>query len=100
MVQHHHEHFNGNGYPDGLSGESIPLGARVITVADSFDAMTSDRPYRQALSFDKAFEELKRESGRHFDPDLVELFIAHVGEVLADDGLALAANAANSKAPG
>lgn len=77
IVRHHHEHFDGGGYPDGLAGTAIPLGARIISVADSFDAMTSDRPYRQALTKDKAINELKRCAGTQFDPDVVDVFINH-----------------------
>lgn len=71
----HHERYDGSGYPDGLKGESIPLFARIISVADAYDAMTTDRPYRKALTPDQAFEELRRSSGRHFDPSVVEAFI-------------------------
>lgn len=82
MVRHHHEHFDGAGYPDELSGTLIPLGARIIAVADSFDAMTSNRPYRQALSRAKALEELTRAAGAQFDPIVVEAFVCHIGELL------------------
>ena len=75
-IRHHHERWDGRGYPDGLAGTQIPLGARVITVADAYDAMTSDRPYRKALSSEIALAELRRGAGRQFDPDLVEAFIA------------------------
>jgi HD-GYP domain-containing protein (c-di-GMP phosphodiesterase class II) len=75
-IRHHHERWDGRGYPDGLAGTQIPLGARVITVADAYDAMTSDRPYRAALSPEIALAELRRGAGRQFDPDLVEAFIA------------------------
>lgn len=75
IVRHHHEHYDGCGYPDGLTGERIPLGARIISVADSFDAMTSDRPYRQALSSERALEELKTCAGAQFDPNVVDAFI-------------------------
>jgi HD-GYP domain-containing protein (c-di-GMP phosphodiesterase class II) len=74
-IRHHHERWDGRGYPDGLAGTQIPLGARVITVADAYDAMTSDRPYRKALSSEIALAELRRGAGRQFDPDLVETFI-------------------------
>ena len=74
-IRHHHERWDGRGYPDGLAGTQIPLGARVITVADAYDAMTSDRPYRKALSSEIALAELRRGAGRQFDPDLVEAFI-------------------------
>ena len=75
-IRHHHERWDGRGYPDGLAGTHIPLGARVITVADAYDAMTSDRPYRAALPPEIALAELRRGAGRQFDPDLVEAFIA------------------------
>ena len=74
-IRHHHERWDGRGYPDGLAGTQIPLGARVITVADAYDAMTSDRPYRKALSPEIALAELRRGAGRQIDPDLVETFI-------------------------
>jgi hypothetical protein len=73
-VRHHHENFDGSGYPDGLAGENIPIGARIIMVADTADAMTTDRPYRAALSFDEVLAELDRYSGMQFDPQLVKLF--------------------------
>lgn len=75
-VKHHHEKFNGRGYPDGLKGEEIDLTARIIAVADSFDAMTTNRPYRQGLSLDEAFEELRKYSGSQFDPAIVDAFFA------------------------
>ncbi len=70
-VLHHHEHWDGSGYPDGLAGEEIPLGSRVILVADAFDAMTTDRTYRPALGPQDALVELRRRSGVQFDPDAV-----------------------------
>ncbi|MDY0002559.1 MAG: HD-GYP domain-containing protein, partial [Polyangia bacterium] len=76
VVKHHHEHFDGGGYPDGLAGEAIPLAARIICVADSFDAMTSDRPYRPALARTDAIAELVRNKGGQFDPRIVDLFVA------------------------
>lgn len=75
-VKHHHEKFNGRGYPDGLKGEEIDITARIIAVADSFDAMTTNRPYRQGLSLDEAFEELRKYSGSQFDPQVVDAFFA------------------------
>ena len=75
VVRHHHEHFDGAGYPDGLSGGEIPMGARIIAVADAFQAMTADRPYRKALTAEQALAELQISSGSQFDPDVVAAFI-------------------------
>jgi response regulator RpfG family c-di-GMP phosphodiesterase len=74
IVRSHHERWDGAGYPDALAGEQIPPGARIFAVADALDAMTSDRPYRQALSWSAAAEEIAAQSGRHFDPDVAEAF--------------------------
>jgi HD-GYP domain-containing protein (c-di-GMP phosphodiesterase class II) len=74
-VKHHHEKYDGSGYPDGLVGEEIPMTARIITVTDSFDAMIEDRPYRKALTPADAVNELIRLSGKQFDPKLIEPFI-------------------------
>ncbi len=74
-VRHHHEWYNGNGYPDRLSGDNIPLAAAIISLADSFDAMTSDRPYRRALSPQEALEAIVQNSGRQFHPEFVRLFL-------------------------
>lgn len=71
----HHERYDGKGYPLGLKGEEIPRAARIILIADTFDAMTSTRPYRKGLPYDVAFEELLQFSGTQFDPNLVKLFI-------------------------
>jgi putative nucleotidyltransferase with HDIG domain len=73
MIRHHHENFDGSGYPDGLDREQIPIGARIIMIADTIDAMTTDRPYRKALPLNRVFEELTKYAGRQFDPKLVEL---------------------------
>ena len=70
-VRHHHENYDGSGYPLGLAGEAIPVAARVIMLADTMDAMTTDRPYRKALTYERVVEELRRYSGRQFDPELV-----------------------------
>jgi HD-GYP domain-containing protein (c-di-GMP phosphodiesterase class II) len=75
IVRHHHERWDGRGYPDGLSQDQIPQIARVVAVADAFDAMTSDRPYRRALTASMAFEELHRGAGTHFDPACVHAFL-------------------------
>jgi len=71
----HHERYDGKGYPRGLKGEDIPFRSRIIAIADSYDAMTTDRPYRDALSSKQAYEEIKRNSGTQFDPDLVRVFL-------------------------
>jgi HD-GYP domain-containing protein (c-di-GMP phosphodiesterase class II) len=73
-VRSHHERWDGKGYPDGIAGTDIPLGARVFAVADSLDAMTSDRPYRSALRWDDASEEILAQAGKQFDPDVVDAF--------------------------
>jgi HD-GYP domain-containing protein (c-di-GMP phosphodiesterase class II) len=80
IILHHHERFDGHGYPYGLKKEKIPLEVRVITIADSFDAMTSDRPYRKALPMAEVVEEFRRNAGTQFDPHLVKLFLGIVGE--------------------
>ena len=74
IVRHHHERFDGKGYPDGLSGDAIPLGARIFCIADTLDAMTADRPYRAALSMPDAIEEVHRCRGTQFDPAVVDAF--------------------------
>ena len=78
IVRHHHERWDGAGYPDGLTGEEIPLTARIMTLADSFEAMREDRQYRKSLTREQAIERLRQERGRIFDPYLVELFLAHL----------------------
>ena len=75
MVLYHQEWYNGQGYPEGLSGEEIPLGARIVAIIDAWDAMTSDRPYRKALLREKAIAELKNGAGTQFDPRAVEAFL-------------------------
>ena len=82
-IRHHHERFDGKGYPYGLAGESIPLPARILAVADSYEAMTSDRPYRRALSDEQAISELERCSGTQFDPGIVEAFLRALGRAPA-----------------
>jgi len=72
-IRNHHENYDGTGYPDGLAGEGIPIGARIIMIADTIDAMTTDRPYRKALTLQKALEELSKYAGHQFDPNLVDL---------------------------
>jgi ribonuclease P protein subunit RPR2 len=79
IVRSHHERWDGRGYPDGLAGNDIPLGARIFAVADTLDAMTSDRPYRAAQSWDVAVAEIVGERGKQFDPDVVDAFRASDG---------------------
>lgn len=76
VVLYHHEHYNGQGYPYGLAGEDIPLEARIFSLADTVDAITSDRPYRRGRSFEQARREVERYSGSQFDPNLVEVFLS------------------------
>ena len=78
IIRHHHERYDGRGYPAGLKGKEIPYLSRIISLADSFDAMTSDRPYRDGMSIEKAVEEIERCKGSQFDPELAEIFIHHV----------------------
>jgi len=75
LVRSHHEWFNGRGYPDGVAGEAISLGARIIAVADAFDAMTNDRPYRRAYTAEASARELAACAGTQFDPEVVEAFL-------------------------
>ncbi len=77
MIRHHHERIDGSGYPDGLAGQSIPLGARIIAVADTFDAITSRRPYRRARKHKDALDILKQEAGTQLDPDVVRAFLSY-----------------------
>jgi len=74
-IKYHHERYDGNGYPSGIKGKSIPLGARILCVADAFDAMLSDRPYRKGLRMDQVISELKKNAGTQFDPDTVNAFL-------------------------
>lgn len=75
IVRHHHERYDGKGYPDGLAKKQIPMGARILCTTDAFDAMTSERPYRPKLSLKKAIQELKVNAGTQFDPEIVKLFL-------------------------
>ena len=75
LVYAHHENFDGSGYPLGLRGEAIPLGARIFAIADTLDAITSKRPYRKRLSFAQARKEIARCAGSQFDPHIVEVFL-------------------------
>jgi putative two-component system response regulator len=80
IVRAHHERWDGAGYPDGLSGDGIPIGARIVSIVDAHDAMTHDRPYRARLSDEEARAEVLRHSGTQFDPDLVQLFVANLDQ--------------------
>ncbi len=85
IIRHHHEHYGGGGYPDGLKGEEIPLESRIIAVADAFDAMTSDRPYRRALSVSKAIEILEKNENMQWDPKIVRVAVEVFREMFADE---------------
>lgn len=82
IVKAHHERFDGKGYPKGLMGDQIPIGARIFTIADAFDAMTSDRPYRKALTLEMAREEVVKHSGTQFDPQVVQAFLLVFDEIV------------------
>jgi len=84
-VKHHHEHYDGTGYPDGIKGEKIPLPSRIILLADAFDAMTTDRPYREALTRKDAFQRINQGRGKQFDPRIVDVFFALAEEGYVDD---------------
>jgi HD-GYP domain-containing protein (c-di-GMP phosphodiesterase class II) len=84
IVYAHHEKWDGTGYPRGIAGEDIPVGARIFSVVDAFDAMTFDRPYSKAIPFDAAKTELKRCAGSHFDAAVVEAFL-RVPEALLEE---------------
>jgi len=85
-VLHHHERWDGHGYPHGLSGEQIPLGSRIILVVDAYDAMTSDRVYRSRVTHEVAIAELERNAGAQFDPRVVSVFVQSVAR---EEALAL-----------
>ena len=78
----HHEKWDGTGYPTGLKGEDIPLMARIAALADVFDALTTERPYKKAWPVEEAVQLLREQSGRHFDPELVELFLGQLPAIL------------------
>jgi HD-GYP domain-containing protein (c-di-GMP phosphodiesterase class II) len=81
IILHHHERFAGKGYPSGLIGEHIPIEARIVSIADVFDALYSDRPYRKAFDFDRTIEIMHEITETHFDPQLMELFLPIVEEI-------------------
>jgi putative two-component system response regulator len=82
VAKYHHEKWDGSGYPNGLSGEDIPLSARIVAIADVFDALTSVRPYKKAWSVEKAMALIESEAGSHFDPILVPKFKDCLPEIL------------------
>ncbi len=84
IVRHHHERHDGSGYPDGLTGDGIPIGSRVVAVADVYDALTSDRPYRRRMSHDDALGAIRHEGGRTLDPRLTTLFLDLVADAPPD----------------
>lgn len=84
IVRAHHERWDGGGYPDGLEGERIPVGARIVGIVDAHDAMTHDRPYRSRLTDDQAVEELLRHRGAQFDPELTDLYIDNLERIAAE----------------
>lgn len=75
IIRHHRDKYSGNGYPCGIQGEKIPLGSRIIAIADTYDAMTTDRPYRQRFSHDAGVAEIQKHSGTQFDNKLVDVFM-------------------------
>lgn len=75
MIRHHHERYDGKGYPDGLAGDAIPLGARILTIVDSFSAIVDRRVYREGKSLDDALIEIQRNAGTQFDPTIVPIFL-------------------------
>jgi two-component system response regulator RpfG len=81
IALNHHEKFNGDGYPHALKGDSIPLEARIVAIADVFDALVSDRPYKKSWPIEKAIEYISEERGEHFDPDCAEAFLSELQEV-------------------
>ena len=87
VVLHHHERFNGGGYPHGLKGSEIPIGARIVAVADAYHAMVHDRPYKKSVSHGGALAELRRNAGTQFDPEVVRIFCAAYAEGVPPDGL-------------
>lgn len=80
-MRHHHERWDGGGYPDGLAGEAIPLLSRILAVVDSFDAMTTERPYKRALNKQEAIRELLENAGKQFDPKVTEVMIQLLNEM-------------------
>lgn len=99
IVRASHERWDGRGYPDGLAGEAIPLGARIIAACDAYEAMTSDRVYRRSLSREEALQELLAEAGRQFDPTVVDVLVQELGALQAEQARASAASEARHRDP-
>jgi putative two-component system response regulator len=104
----HHEKWNGKGYPQGLAGEDIPIAARIVGIADVFDALTSKRPYKDPYPIDKAWDIIKNERAEHFDPDITDVFLKHMDQIAkikaevgstATKGLLTKAHGERSRAP-
>jgi HD-GYP domain-containing protein (c-di-GMP phosphodiesterase class II) len=87
ILRHHHERHDGSGYPDGLRGAMIPIGARIVAIADIYDALTSDRPYRTRLSHAEAVRRLGEQAGRTLDPDLTALCVRLTDDAAAEHAL-------------
>ena len=85
IVRHHHERYDGTGYPDGLKSQEIPIGARIMAVADAYDSIVSERPYRKGASHKYAVKEIIRCSGTHFDPEVVEHFLEISSTLAAEE---------------
>ena len=96
---HHHERWDGGGYPDGMKCDEIPLEARIISVADSLDAMISDRQYRKGFPLSKALDELRRGKGTQFDPDLVDILLGLIEKMGAEQFLEETGAKRNSEPP-
>src|SRR5205814_8073542 len=86
LFMSHHERWDGKGYPQGLAGEAIPLGARILTIVDYYDAVTTERPYHKALTSESAIGLLRHEASRALDPNLVPLFVSILPELITDVG--------------
>lgn len=82
IARDHHEKFDGSGYPNGLAGKAIPIFSRIVAVADVFDALTSERPYKKAWTLERASEHIKASAGTHFDPQCVAVFFSNWDAVL------------------
>ena len=84
IIKYHHEYYNGCGYPYGLKGEEIPLGSRIIAIADAYDSMVSNRAYRSSLTSEEALQVLQQGAGKQFDPNLVQIFASILPEALEE----------------